>query len=129
MRILIWSVFGLVALLWTGVSFISAEVIQWASEALASSNPSALENATNNIVIPPIISPLLEPAAWATLFQSVQAALANTAAAIPLAQSIFDWLVPLVWTVWALGLLALIALAVGINRLLSRYFSYERLAR
>ena len=129
MKILVWSVFGVLALLWTGVCLISAEVLQWASQSLAASNASALETATHNIVIPPAVSPLLEPAAWATLLQSVQAVLASTAAAIPLARSVFEWLVPLVWVVWALGLLAFIALALGLRLLFSRYYSFERLAR
>ena len=129
MKILVWSVFVFAVLLWTGVAVISAQAIEWASQRLLADAPAALETATGNIVIPPMISPLLEPAAWATLFQTVQSALASTAAAIPLLRSMLDWLVPLVWIVWGLGAVALLALAIGITVLLNRYYSFERLAR
>ena len=129
MKILVWSVFVFAVLLWTGVAVIAAEAIQWASQRLSANAPALLESAAGNIVIPPVISPLLEPAAWATLFQSVQSVLASAATAVPLIGSIFGWLVPLVWVVWGLGSAALLALAIGVIFLINRYYSFERLAR
>ena len=129
MKILVWSLFVFAVLLWTSVAVISAEAIQWAMQGLSGSAPALLDSANSNIVIPPMLSPLLEPAAWATLFQSMQSVLASAAAAIPFVQSMFDWLVPLVWVVWGLGLLALLALAIGVTYLINRYYSFERLAR
>jgi len=129
MKILVWSVFVLAGLLWTGVAVILAQAVQWASQGFSASAPAMLESATGNIVIPPMISPLLEPAAWATLFQFVQSVLASAAGAIPLIESMLGWLVPLVWVVWGLVLLVFLAIAIGTTAALNHYYSFERLAR
>jgi len=112
-KIVIWSVFSLTALLWTFASTILVEAIQWSSERLTSGQTANLESVTSSIVIPPWLSPWLEPSSWAMIFQSIQFFLANAASAVPAIGSLLGWLVPLVWIGWGLGILALLALAIA----------------
>jgi hypothetical protein len=129
MAILIWSVSFLVALLWTAAAVIFVEAIQWTAQQLSTGAPAVLESATGDIVIPALISPLLEPATWATLFQSLQSLVATTTAVIPNLGSMVSWLVPLIWVGWALGLVVLLAIATLGTVLIKRYDGIERLAR
>ena len=77
--------------------------------------------ATNNVVIPAWANLWLAPADWATILMFVQSALDNAAAAMPLLGSVLGWLAPLVWIVWALGLVALFALMIAGILLLKRF--------
>jgi len=61
MKIVIWCVFVITALLWTFASTILVEAIQWSSERLSSGQTANLESVTGSIVIPAWLSPWLEP--------------------------------------------------------------------
>ena len=82
--------------------------------------------ATNNVVIPAWANLWLAPADWATILMFVQSALDNAAAAMPLLGSVLGWLAPLVWIVWALGLVALFALMIAGILLLKRFGNRSR---
>ena len=120
MKIVIWCVFVITALLWTFASTILVEAIQWSAERLSSGQTTNLESVTSSIVIPPWLSPWIEPSSWAMIFQSIQFFLANAASAVPALGSLLGWLVPLVWIGWGLGILVLLALAIAGTLLLKR---------
>lgn len=121
MKIVIWGVFVAAALLWTFASMVLVEAIQWSSERLSSGQTVNLESVTSSIVIPPWLSPWLEPSSWAMIFQSIQFFLANAASAVPAIGSLLGWLVPLIWIGWGLGMLALLALSIAGTLLLKRF--------
>lgn len=121
MKIVIWCVFVIAALLWTFATTILVEAIEWSSRYLSSGRPPNLESITSSIVIPPWLSPWLEPSSWAMIFQSVEFFLANLTAAVPAMGSLLGWLTPLVWIGWGLGMLALLALAIAGTLVLKRF--------
>lgn len=121
MKLVIWCVFLVVAVLWTFASSILVEAIEWSSQRFSSGQPPNLESITSQIVIPPWLSPWLEPSSWAMIFQSIEFFLANVTAAVPALGSLLGWLVPLVWIGWGLGILALLALAIAGTFILKRF--------
>ncbi len=121
MKALIWGVFALAILLWTGISVLVVNVIEWSAQQLSKGSPAFLETATSSIAIPIWMSPWLDPSSWATIFMSIQGMLASTAAAVPFLGSMLGWLAPVVWIVWGLGVLGLLALAIVGTVLLKRY--------
>ncbi len=121
MKALIWGVFTLVVLLWTGATVLVVNVIEWSSQQLSAGSPALLETAVSNIAIPMWMSPWLDPSAWAMIFMSIQSLLSSAATAVPFLGSMIGWLAPLAWIVWGLGVLALLALAIVGTVLLKRY--------
>lgn len=126
MKAVIWILFVLAVLVWTGFAALVAQAISWSSAQLATGAVGTLEMATNNVVIPVWANPWLAPADWATILMSVQSALDNAAAAIPLLGSVLGWLAPLVWIIWALGLVALFALLIAGILLVKRFGNRSR---
>lgn len=121
MKALIWGVFTLAVLLWTGATVLVVNVIEWSADQLSKGSPAFLETAASNIAIPIWMSPWLDPSTWATIFMSIQGMLASTAAAVPFLGSMLGWITPVVWIIWGLGVLGLLALSIVGTVLLKRY--------
>lgn len=115
-----WVVFALLALLWTGGAALTAWAVEWMAQALADGGAAQAAGELAALPVPPWIAPWADPA----LVQAVQSALAWSVeaaqGALPLAASAAGWLVPLVWVVWALGLVVLLAAAGGAHLLLRK---------
>lgn len=126
MKAVIWILFVLVVLVWTGFAALVAQAIAWSSAQLSAGAIGTLEMATNNVVIPAWANPWLAPADWATILMFVQSALDNAAATVPVLGSMLGWLAPLVWIVWALGLAALFALLIAGILLVKRFGDRSR---
>lgn len=129
MKALIWSIFILATLVWTGFTALVAQAIKWSAEHLSTGAAGTLEMATNNLAIPLWASPWLAPSDWATILMSVQSVLDNAAGAIPLVGSVLGWLAPLVWIIWALGMVVLFALLIAGMLLLKRFRDRNRLSQ
>jgi hypothetical protein len=121
MKAIIWCIFILAVLLWTGASVLVVNVIEWSAKQLSTGSPALLETAASNIAIPIWMSPWLDPSTWAMIFMSIQGFLSSAASAVPFLGSMLGWLAPLVWVLWGLGVLALLALAIVGTLLLKRY--------
>lgn len=126
MKLIVWLVFTMVVVLWTGATVLVVQAIEWSAQQILLGSPAILATATGNIVIPIWMSPWLDPSVWATILQTVQGVLVNAATAVPFLSSVLGWLAPLVWVVWALGLLLLLAMAIAGTLLLQRFRSGER---
>lgn len=120
MKIAIWIVFGLLALTWTASAFVAAEVTQWAATLVASGAAQDLGRATTQWSAPAWLALWVDPAwvrvAQETALWSVQALKEGA----PFLGSLMSWFVPVVWLIWAIGLLALLVLAGGLHWLLGR---------
>lgn len=117
MRIAIWVVFGLLALLWTGGAFVSAQLTQWIAQALASGEAASVGRELAQWPVPQWLA-LWVDTAWLEALQSALLwTLETLQEALPLLGSALGWLVPLVWLLWGLGLVALMLLA-GLAQLL-----------
>lgn len=112
MKVVVWVVFGVVALLWTGAALLAAELVQWAVAVLTAGNPVSVADAAA-AQWPAWVSALVDPA-WLRAMQ--EAALWATQAlrdASPWIGGALGWLVPVVWFVWGLGAIALLLVAGG----------------
>ena len=121
MKAVIWVVFGLVAAFWTGGAWLVSELIHWVAQGLASGAGADMSRAVAEWPMPQWVAVLGEPGWVYALQDGVAWALKHLAEAMPWAGSVVGWLVPLVWTLWGLGLLLMLALAGGIHLLVRRY--------
>lgn len=123
MKILVWAVFGLLAASWTGLALLVSLLTRWGAQWLASGGASELDKAAPQW---PWIPAWMEPA-W---LQAAQDAFVWIQAALPLSMpligSAMQWIVPLVWVLWGLGLVLLLALTGGVHTLVNRYLAPQR---
>lgn len=119
------AVFALLALLWTGGAALAAWLVQWTAQALASGGAVEFGRELGALPLPQWIAVWMDPA----LVQAAQSALLwmldAASGLLPLAGSAAQWLVPVVWVVWGLGLLVLLA-AAGASHLLLRRLGSRR---
>lgn len=95
MKTLIWLIAGLLAAVWTGMVALTVQVSDWLLNAVASA--PAVGGAAAPLPVP----------AWLAHW-------------LPGAGGLMEWITPLLWTGWALGLLPLLALAGFLHWLAGR---------
>jgi hypothetical protein len=121
MKTVVWVVFGLLAAFWTGGAWLVSELIHWAAQGLASGASADLGRVVAEWPMPEWVAVLGEPGWIYAVQDGVAWALERLAAAAPWAGSVVGWLVPLVWVLWGLVLLLMLALAGGVHLLVRRY--------
>lgn len=121
MKLILWGTVALLALLWTGGAALLAQLVQWSAQGLAGIDGSAVDIAAAAATLPAWLSPWIDAAAWAEMQQWLTAVLASASALMPSLGQVAGWLVPVVWVVWALGMLLLLGLAVIAALLLRRW--------
>ena len=123
---LTWAVFALLALFWTGGAAFTAWLVEWAAAALSDGGVVQAGREFAALAVPQWAAGWMDPA----LVQAAQSALLWTLDAarglLPLAGSAAQWLVPVVWALWGLGLVLLLGAAGGIHLLLRRLGSRQR---
>ncbi|MGE0098226.1 MAG: hypothetical protein AB7S86_07735 [Hydrogenophaga sp.] len=121
MRALIWSVFAVLAAGWTGLVALSVKVTGWLLGLGASGQAGEMATAAGPWPVPAWLALWVDPA-WV---QSLQAAWIDLVQwlgqVLPSTTSLMDWIAPLMWAGWALGMLCLLLPAVGFHWLASRY--------
>lgn len=120
MKRLIWMVSGLIALFWTGGALLATGIIQWAGPALGSGEAESLGNVIAQWPVPQWVSLWMDPAAIESMQASVLWGVEAFREALPVLGSAVGWLVPLLWVLWLLGLVAMFVLAFGLHMLLGR---------
>jgi hypothetical protein len=124
MIVVSWTLFALLALLWTGAAWITAAGMEWAVQALASGAAAEAARGLAALPVPEWLKFWIDPA-WIQSLQSVlQWAVDAAAASLPLGGTAAGWLVPAVWIAWALGMLLLLVCAAGAHMLLRRLASH-----
>lgn len=120
MTTLLWSVTGVFALLWSGLAWACAALVRWAVDALVAGGATEAGQAVVRFELPGWLAPFVD-SGLVTAVQGFVAWLVNVAASgAPMAGSAIGWLVPLVWTAWAFGLVLLLAFAGGAHLLLRK---------
>lgn len=126
MKLAIWAVFSLLALLWTGWAFLAAELTQWAVQGLASGEAASFGQSVAQWPVPQWVSLWVNPA----LIQEVQLAVVWLIEALrdamPVIGSALGLLVAVVWVCWGLGLVAMLAAAIGAHLLVGRLVAGRR---
>ena len=123
MKLALWLGCALLALLWTGGAALTAALIQWAAQVLASGGAVDWAQAAARWPVPDWIALWLDPQAVRWAQEAVLWALGllgSLSAGLPVAGQVVGWLVPLVWVLWGLGMLVLLGLALGVHVWLGR---------
>jgi hypothetical protein len=120
MKIALWIVFALLALLWTGGAAAVAQLVQWSAQGLAAGGAGSLGTIAAGAAVPSWLAAWIDPAAWNAAVQAISAALSSMAASLPSIGATVGWLVPVVWVIWGLGLVALIGVTLLASWLLGR---------
>lgn len=121
MKIALWIVFAVLALLWTGGAAAVAQLVQWSAQGLASGSAAPLGTIAADAVMPSWLSAWIDPASWSAAQQAIAGALAALSDSLPAIGTAVGWLVPAVWVAWGLGLVALIGLTVVAYWLIARF--------
>lgn len=121
MAALSWTVFGLLALLWTAGAWLTAEAVDWIAQSLASGTAVQVARDMTIGTVPQWLQLWIDPA-WLQALQSALRWLLELAGTgSPAAGAVAGWLIPLVWVGWGLGIVALLAAAAAVHLLLRRF--------
>ncbi len=111
MKIALWIVVGLLAALWSGSAWLLHGLSDWAASGLSQGDAGALGRAAAAWQPPGWLVLWIDPALIKALQAGLLWALDATQQGLPWLGSALAWLKPLIWTLWALGLGLLLALA------------------
>lgn len=129
MKTALWTLITLLALLWTGLAAVSAEIVSWMAAQLAQSGTAALGDAAAALTLPGWLAPWIDTATWNAWVQAVAGAAAALERSFPALGGIIGWLTPLVWVVYGLGLAALVVLALIGHWAIGRFAGLESRTR
>jgi hypothetical protein len=107
-KVIIWSVFLLLAVLWTAGAGLLALLTEWSIGLLASGSATDLVDRAGQIPVPAWLAPWLDLAGWRELLQWFTSVLQTVSALLPSASQSLGWLVPLIWILWGIGLVGLL---------------------
>ena len=111
MKIVIWVVFGVLMALWTGFAAMSAGLVGWLLSTVADGQISGAAQAAGQWPIPAWLALWVD----AAMVQDLQAQWLSVvqwlSQWLPSASTLTGWVVPLLWGVW--GLISLFMLAAA----------------
>ncbi len=120
MKTFLWSVTGLLALIWSGLAWAAAGLVRWTVEALSTGRAAELGKSAVEFKFPGWVEPFLDTGLLEAVQGVVQWALEMAGSGAPMAGSVIGWLVPVVWVTWAFGLTLLLVIALVLNALIKR---------
>jgi hypothetical protein len=117
---LVWTIFGLLALLWTAGAWVTAEAAEWIAQALASGTAGQAARGIAALPVPQWVRLWLDPAWLEALQSALRWVIDSAERVLPLAGPAAAWLVPVVWIGWGLGMVLLLAAAIAVHALARR---------
>ena len=120
MKALVWIVFAVFALFWTGGTVAASELTRWLARAAASGEVAELGRAVAQWPVPDWMAWWVDPALVQAVQRAVLWMVETGSGFMSWAGTALGWLVPVIWVTWALGLLAMLLLAVGLHVLVTR---------
>jgi hypothetical protein len=120
MKWIVWTIGGLLAALWTGALALAVLAVDWMGGALQRVGSAGAPAPSLPAELPAWLTGWFEPASWAFVVQASQEALGAVQSVLPAVGTATGWLEPLVWVLWALGMIALLVVAAGSHWLVGR---------
>lgn len=121
MTLLIWAGFALWALLWTGVAVAASALIHWSGEMLASGDAAQMGQAVTQLPVPLWLTYWVDIEAIHAVLDGIVWTLQSAQQALPWLGTLLQWLLPLTWLLWAVGVGLMLLLALGAQLLLRRF--------
>ena len=119
MKILIWAITGLLLLMWTGVIAVSTAVVTWVA-GLSTDPAQRGVQAMGELRVPEWVSIWMPPGVLESVKASTSGLLESTMAAVTWLMPMMAWLNPVLWVMWGLVAILMLALAGGLHLLLGR---------
>ena len=120
MKMLVWVLFAVVMAVWTGFVALSAGMVDWLLSAVAAGQISDAAQAMSKWPVPAWVSLWID----VSLLESLQAtwlqAVQWLSDVLPSAGALTGWVVPLLWVVWGVVGICMLAAAGGGHWLLGR---------
>lgn len=120
---LIWGLTALLAAGWTGLAWLTHSLSGWLLGTVQASTLKDAGGALGSVPLPPLpewLAPWFD-AAWLADWQAFGAGLLGwLGGVLPSGDAMMTWVGPLIWVVWGIGLLTLLALAVAGHVLAAR---------
>ena len=119
MKFLIWAIVGFLALLWTGAAAMLAVAVEWLAASIAD---PAIRNVqpTAQWPVPEWLAVWMPSGVIEQLKASIAGPLDALASASTWIGPMLGWLPPMIWVVWGLVLVLMLALAAGAHLLVAR---------
>jgi hypothetical protein len=121
MKLLIWSSFLILVLLWTGMAMVAVGISDWAMGLLGSG--TAISDQVAALNLPAWVSLWVPPELVTAIQGTVTGTLAMVGPWLPSPDTLSTLMSVMVWGTWGVGALLLLALAVG-----AHWFSGRRLS-
>jgi hypothetical protein len=120
MKIALWIITCMLALLWTGGALISANLTSWFAGRVAAGDLANVGRDAAPWPQPEWLPPWIDPAALQLFQQWLLEGLRALDALLPIFSSMLGWMVPLIWLCWGFGLIVLLAGAGLLHWLIAR---------
>jgi hypothetical protein len=124
MKILIWAITAVVALLGTLLVAVMAFTVGWLSDNMAGSADWVKQ--LTQVPVPAWLSLFLDPAMVEWVRTASVGVITAVATGLPWLAPMLGWVVPVLWVVWLIVLICLLALAVGLHYAVGRRRSDAR---
>ena len=119
MKFLIWAITGFLALLWTGAAAVLAGGVNWLAGSIAGPATGTLPSMAQ-WPVPDWVAVWMPPGVIEQLKAGIAGPLEALVSAATWIGPMLGWLPPLIWVVWGLVLVLLLALAAGAHLLVGR---------
>jgi hypothetical protein len=120
MKIALWSVVGLLGAIWTGGALMAAALTRWGADLVASGGVSELDRSAAQWPVPAWLAPWVDTASIQAVQQAFLWSIDALGHVLPWMGSVVGLLLPFVWVLWGLGVVALLVLAGFTHLLLGR---------
>lgn len=125
MKIALWSVFGLLLVLWTGGAWVAAALTAWGADLIASGGVAELGRMASKWPVPPWMAPWVDTAWIQAAQQAFLWSMDSLGQALPWMGSAVGWLQPFIWMLWGVGAIVLAGLAGFAHLMLGRMRSLQ----
>jgi hypothetical protein len=119
--LIIWMGFALWALVWTGAAVAASALIHWSAGLLASGEAVQLGQSVSTLPVPLWLTYWVDIEAIHAALDGLVWTLTSAQQALPWLGMLLQWLLPLAWVLWAVGIGLMLLLAFGAQLLVRRF--------
>lgn len=120
MRTIVWGVFAFLTVCWTALVALSVQLVNWLLGAAGSGQATAAATSVGQWPVPAWAALWVDPG-WLQALQAMWLDLVQWLGQVaPSSDGLMNWITPLLWTGWGLGMMCLLVPAIGLHWLIGR---------